>query len=43
MLCYVKGHAGILLVEAYKRGGKGTKRANRHILWLGNGLEDILV
>ena len=50
MLCYVMLccvmlclRVGISLVEVYKRGGKGTKQPNRHILWLGNGVENILV
>ena len=45
MLCYVMLCYVMSLVEVYKRGGggKGTKQANRHILWLGNGLENILV
>ena len=45
MLCYVMlcQRVGISLDEVYKRGGKGTKLANRQISWLENGLEDILV
>ena len=43
MLCYVMLKVGISLVEVYKRGGKGTKWADRQILWPGNGLEDILL
>ena len=44
MLCYVmfKGR-DFTIDEVYKRGGKGTKWANRLILWLGNGLGDILL
>ena len=44
MLCYVmfKGR-DFTIDEVYKRGGKGTKWANRQILWLGNGLGDILL
>ena len=50
MLCYVMLccvmlclRVGISLVEVYKRGGKGTKQPNRHILRLGNGVENVLV